>query len=367
MRSSLHDADVVRWTRPPVAFLFVSALVGCLSGTRPAEPADPAHAARSNHASHDSREPAARKEATLVNASVESRETLDPKAPAGEAHGARDPEATKAEVPEKPRLELPRGGREIFPRYRLVGFCGTPGAPALGKLAGDLAARAKSIESYAAKYASGREAMPVFELISVVVQGAPGKDQKYRRRVPTKVIDDYLKAARAAKAILLLNIQPGHSDFMTEVKEYERYLREPDVGIAMDPEWAMKPKQTPGVYYGQTTGAIINDVASYLSKIVEEHDLPEKVLVFHQMNAYIVKNEADITAHPGVAIIKSVDGLGPQGAKINTYKSLVKNLNPVVHAGFKLFFDEDTRGGSKIMSPERVLSLVPEPEYVMYE
>ena len=38
-----------------------------------------------------------------------------------------------------------------------------------------------------------------------------------------------------------------------------------------------------------------------------------------------------------------------------------------VHPGFKLFFDEDTRGGSRLMGAKEVLSLVPKPEYVMYE
>src|SRR5436190_837506 len=47
--------------------------------------------------------------------------------------------STPVEPPKtKPRAELPLGGRDIFPAHRLVGFCGTPGAPALGKLAGDL-------------------------------------------------------------------------------------------------------------------------------------------------------------------------------------------------------------------------------------
>lgn len=277
------------------------------------------------------------------------------------------PASAQAEAPPPPRPELPRGGRELFPTFRLVGFCGTPGAPALGKLAGNLPARAKSIQSYADKYAGGRKAMPVFELIAVIVQGAPGADGKWRRRVTESVVDEYLRTARAAKGLLLLNIQPGHSDFLTELKHYEKYLREPDVGVALDPEWAMKAKQKPGVFFGQTTGAAINEVAEYLSEIVKAGDLPEKALVFHQVNNHVVKDESVLVAHPGVALVKGVDGLGPKGAKINTYNFLVKTMTEAVHPGFKLFFDEDTTNGNKLMTPEEVLKLTPQPEYVMYE
>jgi len=38
-----------------------------------------------------------------------------------------------------------------------------------------------------------------------------------------------------------------------------------------------------------------------------------------------------------------------------------------VHPGFKLFFDEDTQGGHKLMPPKDVMALTPVPEYVMYE
>jgi hypothetical protein len=248
-----------------------------------------------------------------------------------------------------------------------VGYCGTPGAPALGRLQGDLGARAKSLRTYADQYGGDREVLPVFELIAVVVQGAAGADGKWRRRVPTSVIDDYLKAARKEKALLLLNIQPGHSDFMTEVKVLESYLREPDVGVALDPEWAMKPKQKPGVFYGQTTGAEIDTVAEYLEAIVREHDLPEKVLVFHQVNNIVAKELDVLKKREGIVLIKSVDGLGPKGAKIKTYNHLVKDLKEPLYAGFKLFFDEDTKHGGKLMTPKEVLALSPTPVYVMYE
>jgi hypothetical protein len=279
------------------------------------------------------------------------------------------PQPPPAPPPPPPpvKRELPLGGREIFPAYRLVGFCGTPGAPALGKLANKLPERVQELGAYAKKYEHGRKALPVLELIAVVVQGVKGPDGMWRRRVTEDVIEQYLRAARDAKALLLLNVQPGQSDFMTEVKLFEKYLKEPDVGIALDPEWAMKPKQKPGVYYGQSNGPTVNEVAAYLQGIVQANDLPEKVLVFHQMNEWVFKDEAAIKPVQGIVIIKSIDGLGPKAAKINTYNYLMKGTAPAVHAGFKLFFDEDTQQGRKLMSPDEVLALRPKPEYVMYE
>jgi hypothetical protein len=227
--------------------------------------------------------------------------------------------------------------------------------------------KAKALETRAAQFAGDRKVLPVFELIAVVVEGAPGVDGKYRNRVKNEVVDEYLRAAREAKALLLLNIQPGQSDFITELALLEPYLEEPDVGVALDPEWAMHPKQRPGLFWGQTTGETINEVADMLSGIVKRLNLPEKALVFHEVVKGVVKNERAIVTHPGVAIIKSVDGLGPPNAKIATYGNLMQVKTKGVHAGFKLFFDEDTRGGSHMMGPRDVLALQPRPEYVMFE
>jgi hypothetical protein len=286
----------------------------------------------------------------------------------GEAAAKTHNEVVAEPAPPPPPAELPRGGRTLFPDYRLVGFCGTPGAPALGSLMGNLTTRGKALEEQAARYNNGkRKLMPVFELIAVVVQSGAGPDGKYRRRVDKGIVDYYLKSARAEKALLLLNIQPGQSDFLTEVQAFESYLREPDVGVALDPEWAMKPKQTPGRFFGQTDGETINDVANYLAGIVKEGNLPEKALVFHQVNRGVLKDEPQLQPIPGVVFIKSVDGLGPVHSKIETYDYLMLTRKKEVHPGFKLFFDEDSRNGNRIMTPKEVLALTPQPEYVMYE
>jgi hypothetical protein len=205
------------------------------------------------------------------------------------------------------------------------------------------------------------------ELIAVVAAAHPGDDGKYRLRQDDAVIARYLKAARKAKALLLLDIQPGHADFLEEAQRLEKWLKEPDVGLALDPEWAVRPGQTPGRVFGSTTGAVIDQVSSYVDGLVRTNGLPQKVLVVHQLNPGIVRGFEKVRERDGVVVIKSVDGIGSAGAKITTWKRLVKNLPSALHPGFKLFFDEDTEGGQRLMTPREVLALRPQPEYVLYE
>jgi hypothetical protein len=85
------------------------------------------------------------------------------------------------------------------------------------------------------------------------------------------------------------------------------------------------------------------------------------------VNNWVLKDEPELKPAPGVIFIKSVDGLGAVASKIKTYDYLTGSMASDVHPGFKLFFDEDTRNGSRLMTPKEVLALSPKPEYVMYE
>jgi len=158
---------------------------------------------------------------------------------------------TQPPTPTVPPLELPLGGRELFPRYRLAGWCGAPSARTLGELGlGNLDDKAGEMVRDVGSYADGRTVLPVMELIAVVVQGSPGDSGLWRSRQPDSVVDRWLQMARDHKALLLLNIQPRRATFLDEVKAFGKYLREPDVGVALDPEWAMSPGQVPGRAYG---------------------------------------------------------------------------------------------------------------------
>ena len=263
---------------------------------------------------------------------------------------------------------LPRGGRDVFPRYRLVGYAGVTGASTLGRLGtGPLDQRVAEIEGRAKPYAAGREILPVVEVIASVVQGSPGRDGKYRVRLTDAQIAKYHKAARKHRAVMLLNLQPGRSESITETKAFQKWLKEPDVGVALDPEWAMDRGQRPGGVYGHTTGAELDEVARYLSGLVKQYNLPEKVMVYHEVARSVVRKESDLKDHDGVVAIKSVDGLGHPGPKKNTYRVVNKTTPKFVHAGFKLFFTEDRRHGGRLMTPNEVLGLKPPPEYVMFE
>ena len=256
----------------------------------------------------------------------------------------------------------------MFPRYRLVGYSGLTGASTLGRLGtGPLDQRVREMQRRAKPYAGDREILPVLEVITTIVQASPGRDGKYRTRLSDADIAVYHKAARKHRALLLLNIQPGQSEFLIEAKSYRKWLKEPDVGVALDPEWAMDPGQRPNFAYGHTTGAELNEVAAYLSGLVEKYDLPEKVMVYHQVAASVVRKESGLKEHPGVAIVKSVDGIGPPGPKITTYRIVNRTTPKFVHAGFKLFYTEDRRNNSRLMTPQEVLALKPRPEYVLYE
>ncbi len=275
--------------------------------------------------------------------------------------------------------ELPRGGRVLLPTYRLVGYCGVPGSGDLGRLGvGDLDARAtEALQTgrlYAGKGsegelpgADGRILMPVLELIAVVAHRSPGSDGLYRSRAADEVVAAHLAVARKHKGLLLLNIQPGRARFVDEVRAFERWLREPDVGVALDPEWSGKAPFVPGRVYGSVTGAELDDVAAYLSSVVKAGNLPEKAMVVHQVDRSVIRRSAELTRHDGVVVIKGVDGIGSPAAKIDTWSVLVSDLPGGMRTGIKIFFTEDRAGGSPLMSPQQVLALRPQPDYVMYE
>ena len=270
---------------------------------------------------------------------------------------------------ERPRAqaapaELPRGGRRIFPEHRVVALYGAPQSDELGALGigtPDAAGRRLLRQARAYK-GGGRRVLPAFELIAVVANGAPGRERLYRTRQSAATIRRYLAAARRARALLVLDIQPGRSDFLAELRALEPFLREPDVGLALDPEWHVGAGQVPGRVLGSVEAGVVNAVSARLAEIVRERRLPEKLLVVHQFTRRMIRQRERLVPRPGVATVLDVDGFGNRADKIAKYRELTRGTGRFAH-GIKLFYREDVG----LMSPREVMGLRPRPQLVIYE
>jgi len=261
--------------------------------------------------------------------------------------------------------ELPGGGIRVLDGKRIVALYGGPQSDELGALGqGSPSEAAKRLREQAAEYEGDgrRPVVPAMELIAVIANAAPGDDGAYNARLDAEKIRDYLEAAREANALLLLDIQPGRSDFLSEVKALREFLEEPNVGVALDPEWSMDSGEVPGEQVGETGAETINEVSDYLADLVREKGLPQKVLLIHRFTEAMIQDESDIVQRPELAIVENADGFGPQAGKLSKYRRFTEERDGL-YEGFKLFYKEDTN----LMSPSEVLDLSPEPDVVVYE
>ncbi len=206
-----------------------------------------------------------------------------------------------------------------------------------------------------------RPVVPAFELIATLVTAAPGADGKYRARTDHALIQPYLDEIRAAGGYLILDLQPGRADLEDEARFYEPLLLQPEVGLALDPEWKVGPTETPKGRIGSIGADEINRVSAYMSNIVVANNLPNKILIIHRFEASMVQNPDLIVARTGVTIIFQADGEGSPTAKVGDYNTL---LPARFGRGFKVFYDED----NPTLTPSQVLDLLdPAPDYLSYQ
>ena len=214
------------------------------------------------------------------------------------------------------------------------------------------------------------KSIPGLHYIAVTAQGNPGKDNKWRYRMPYNQIDTILNWAKEINAVVFIDVQVGLSDVQSEVKHYEKYLALPNVHFGIDPEFAMNAKggKKPGSVIGSLDAKDINWVADYLADLVRKNNLPPKMFMVHRFTQGMVTNAKDIKLHPELQIIMDMDGWGPTSKKKSTYYSWIAP-EPVQFTGFKLFYVNDTEYSNQkeMMTREEVLALRPKPIYIQYQ
>lgn len=311
---------------------------------------------------------AAREGATLLLAHPRDQASADPTVDVlGTAGGpvtvVGGPAAVTDQLPRQVRAvlagnELPGGGTVLFPDHRLVAYYGNAEYDVLGVL-GETPPQeaAERITEIAEQYEDGeREVMPTFELIVTIATAAPGADGNYSAVGDLEDVREYLEIARANDIYLFLDFQPGRNRFIDQVRIYEEFIREPDVGIALDPEWRVTDTQRPGQLIGSVDASEVNEVIDWAADIVREEDLPQKLLVVHQFRTSMIRDRDELHTPPELAVTIHVDGFGTQDLKLQTWGALASDDVPWWH-GFKLFYDEDTN----IFAPDQVLEFSDPP------
>ena len=209
--------------------------------------------------------------------------------------------------------------------------------------------------------------LPAIQYIAVVAEGHPGPDGKYRARMPDDQIQKAIDLAAQVNGIVILDVQVGQSTVQDEIPLLQKYLMMPQVHLALDPEFAMKPGQIPGdQYVGTMDAKDINFVIDYLAGLVKQYDLPPKVLVIHRYRQNMVTNVNEIETLPQVQVIMNMDGWGNVGGKKAIYQQYITE-QPVQFTGVKLFYHNDTVNGSTMMTTDQVLKLLPTPVYIQYQ
>lgn len=266
--------------------------------------------------------------------------------------------------------QLPGGGFHILPegqQRRYLAYYGHPGTDDLGVLgeqgpAGTLREMRDFIQDYSA---DGAQVIPAFEIIASVASGGPTDDGDYSYEWPPDKFQPWVDFAEENKVYVLLDLQPGRDDFLSQAVLYEELLRRPNVGLAFDPEWRLQPGETHLNQIGSVTAAEINETVNWLADLVKENGLPQKMVVLHQFRVSMIQNRQDVVDRPEIQVVVQMDGEGSEPLKDATWARLLEGTEDAHWAwGWKNFFDEDDPGP---LPPENVMGKEPTPVYVSYQ
>ncbi|MGY1752376.1 hypothetical protein [Blastococcus sp. SYSU D01042] len=264
--------------------------------------------------------------------------------------------------------ELPGGGQLLFPERMLVALYGHPGTAALGVLGEQpVDAAIQRAREHAAPYeplAGGRAVVPSFEIIATVASEFPGPDGNYSAEADIELLRPWVEAAGAAGVYVVLDLQPGRTDFVTQAELYRPLLELPHVGLALDPEWRLAPDEVHLTQIGSVGVEEVNRVVAWLADLTREQRLPQKLLVLHQFRLDMLPGRELLdVSREELAVMVHADGQGSQGDKQATWQALHQGAPPVWW-GWKNFYDED----APMLTPQQTMEqVVPAPDLVSYQ
>lgn len=249
---------------------------------------------------------------------------------------------------------------------QVVSYYGSLSTADMGILGtADLETIIAQVEDHAARYDAlngSAGVIPAIHLVYAVAQYHPTDNGLYLQYVDDSDLHRLLDLTRQHNMLLFIDLQIGRSSVEAELARVLPFLREPNVHLALDPEFAVTGGQVPGLDLGSLDAADIDRAQATLQRLVDEEGLPPKLLVVHQFADSMVVDGDAIGRYPDVALVIDMDGFGLANAKRSQYERYA-NESYARHAAIKLFFDYDP----DLMSESDVLALEPRPAVIIYQ
>jgi hypothetical protein len=265
-------------------------------------------------------------------------------------------------------VELPAGGQTLFPGSFLVALYGHPGTSALGVLGEQpVDAAVQRAREHAASYEDlvDDTVVPAFEIIATVASSSAGPDGNYSNEVVAEELRPWVEAAGEAGLYVVLDLQPGRTDFVTQAELYRDLIEMPHVGLALDPEWRLQPNEVHLTQIGSVGVEEVNRVITWLADLTRENRLPQKLLVLHQFRLDMLpgRDRLDLSRDE-LAVMIHADGQGGQGAKQATWQALRAGAQNELWWGWKNFYDEDQ---PMLTAAQTVEQVDPLPQLISYQ
>ncbi len=266
----------------------------------------------------------------------------------------------------------------LFPANRIVAYYGTSVNNLMGVLGEDTIENtyAQLMDQVAAWQAADPETnvIPAWEYIATVAQGTPQSDGTWLNDIDFAEIQTYIDFAADHDMLVFLDVQVGKRGVQGEVERLRPLLEQPNVMLAIDPEFAIHGDEVPGEDYGYITADDINWTMETLADLSVEQGIPRKVLMVHQFRYDMIEDKEAIADTPGVELVLHADGHGAPALKEETYGVVITEWveRLAFWAGFKVFYNKDDPDRNAYtdipnMTPAEILQLDPVPYYISYQ
>lgn len=263
----------------------------------------------------------------------------------------------------------------------LIGYYGRPNTASLGVLGQksieNLVIEMKKKSFYYQKELDNKiDIKLAFHLIYGLATKDPGRDNDYILNLGNKTVMKYINAAKKENFAVIIDLQLGTNTLIEAIKPILKYLKYPNVHLAIDPEFKIPKhrKYPPGRYIGHIFAKDLNQAQKLISNYLKENNIKErKKLIVHMFHPRMLRERQNVINYDNIDLIYNIDGHGQSQAKIKIYNSLVnKNKEKHINSGFKIFINADIK---PLMSPKEILGLINikssqikiQPTYINYQ